>query len=107
MTLSLSLSAVLGSQLLPSPRLFVSSCVSRPPSKFEAKERMADITASVPITWEQAAAWIAEGTVESLGRLRRSEAQLGAYRAAMDKVLDCHRSLVVVGAIDGGGWRHQ
>jgi hypothetical protein len=53
------------------------------------------ITASVPITWQQAKAWIEEGTVESLGRLRRSEAQLSAYRTAMDKV----RTV--------GGWRRS
>jgi len=44
------------------------------------------IVASVPITWEQASEWIAEGTVESLGRLRRSAAQLAAYRSSMNKV---------------------
>jgi hypothetical protein len=38
------------------------------------------------ITWEEAAEYIAGGTVESLGRLRRSQEQLTTYRAAMDQV---------------------
>jgi hypothetical protein len=38
------------------------------------------------ITWDEAAEYIAGGTVESLGKLRRSEQQLATYRAAMDKV---------------------
>lgn len=38
------------------------------------------------ITWEQTRQYIEEGTVESLGKLRRSEQQLTTYRSFMDKV---------------------
>jgi hypothetical protein len=38
------------------------------------------------ITWDEVAQYIEEGTVESLGKLRRSEQQLTTYRAFMDQV---------------------
>lgn len=38
------------------------------------------------ITWDEVAQYIDEGTVESLGKLRRSEQQLTTYRAFMDQV---------------------
>lgn len=38
------------------------------------------------ITWDEAREYIEGGTVESLGKLRRSEQQLTTYRAFMDKV---------------------
>lgn len=38
------------------------------------------------ITWDEAREYITGGTVESLGKLRRSEEQLTTYRAFMDKV---------------------
>jgi hypothetical protein len=40
-----------------------------------------------PVSWEQARAYIDEGTVESLAKLGRNEAQLAEYRSAMDEVL--------------------
>ena len=39
-----------------------------------------------PVSWEQARAYIDEGTVESLAKLGRNEAQLAEYRSAMDEV---------------------
>lgn len=38
------------------------------------------------ITWDEAREYIQGGTVESLGKLRRSEQQLTVYRSFMDKV---------------------
>lgn len=38
------------------------------------------------ITWDQIREIVKIGTVESLGKLRRSEQQLKTYRAFMDKV---------------------
>lgn len=38
------------------------------------------------ITWQAASEYIEEGTVESLGKLRRSEQQLTTYRSFMDNV---------------------
>jgi hypothetical protein len=38
------------------------------------------------ITWDEAREYIEGGTVESLGKLRRSEEQLTTYRSFMDKV---------------------
>lgn len=38
------------------------------------------------ITWDEVAQYIDEGTVESLGKLRRSEQQLTTYKAFMDQV---------------------
>ena len=40
-------------------------------------------------TWEMAKGFIEIGTVESLGKLGRSEEQLATYRAFMDKVSGC------------------
>jgi hypothetical protein len=38
------------------------------------------------LTWDQIREIVDIGTVESLGRLRRSEQQLKTYKAFMDKV---------------------
>jgi hypothetical protein len=57
------------------------------------------MTSREVITWEQAHAWIQEGTIESLGRLGRSEQQLAEYRNAMGKVR--LRVLVVAAVIVG------
>ena len=48
------------------------------------------------LTWDVTKKYIEEGTVESLGHLRRSEQQLKTYRAFMAKVLPpqrCSQSL--------------
>jgi hypothetical protein len=38
------------------------------------------------ITWDEARDYIEGGTVESLGKLKRSEQQLTTYQSFMDKV---------------------
>jgi hypothetical protein len=38
------------------------------------------------LTWDEVRRYIEEGTVEALGKLRRSEQQLATYRTFMDKV---------------------
>jgi len=44
-------------------------------------------TVEVPMPWAEAVALIKQGTVESLGKLARSQAQLAEYRSQMAKVL--------------------
>lgn len=48
------------------------------------------------LTWEEVRQYIDEGTVESLGKLRRSEQQLTTYRSFMDKVRHGLRSAFVM-----------
>lgn len=61
------------------------------------------------ITWDEARQYIEEGTVESLGKLRRSEQQLATYRSFMDKVCVCIMLSVVVNprSYRTGFYRHQ